>query len=286
MVLTFALVIAFGSSWGGIIIYVGVAIGLSLSTRAALVTLAAVALTTVAIGVAQGVSASSLAFVVFLTVALGVSMLGARRMFQLIVELREARDEVARLTASEQQSRFARDLHDVLGHNLSVIALKSQVARRTIEDDPKAAVAAVADIEGVARQSLKDVRELVAGYRQRSLAEELAVTDELLSAAGIELAVEQPPEIPDGVQGELLAWALREGTTNVIRHSHAFRCRITVTADTEHAGLQIDDDGCAAPGGDGSGLRGLRERLSEAGGTVQAGPLEGGGFRLAVLIPR
>ena len=272
--LTFAMVAAFGAPWGGVIIYLGVATGLSLPPRSAFFVLAAIAAGTIAVGVVVGASASRLAFAVFLTTALGVSMLGVRRMFHLIVELREARDEVARLTATEQQARFARDLHDVLGHNLSVIALKSQVARRTIERDPDTASAALTDIEAVARQSLSDVRDLVAGYRQRSLAEEVAVADELLGAAGIERAIDSPAEVPDGVAGELLAWALREGTTNVIRHSHAAHCRITVTLDDRYAGLQIEDDGRgSAPDTNGSGLRGLSERLAAAGGTVQAGPL-------------
>jgi two-component system sensor histidine kinase DesK len=284
---TFAMVVGFGSAWAGLLIYLGVATGLTLSGRAALVTLAGIAAFSVAYGVATGVSASDVAFVAFLTTALGVSMLGLRRMFQLIVELRAARDEVARLTAAEQQARFARDLHDVLGHNLSVIALKSQVARRTIDREPSTAVTAVIDIETVARQSLRDVRELVAGYRQRSLADEIAVADELLVAAGIQPLIQRPPEMPDGAPGELLAWALREGTTNVIRHSHATQCRVTVTVDERHASLEIEDDGQApAPNISGSGLRGLRERLSDAGGTVEAGPREGGGFRLAVNLPR
>jgi two-component system sensor histidine kinase DesK len=284
---TFAMVIAFGEPWGGVIIYLGVATGFSLPPRPALFTLAGIAAATIAVGVAIGVSASDLAFDVFLTTALGVSMLGVRTMFQLIVALRDARDEVARLTVAEQKARFARDLHDVLGHNLSVIALMSQVARRSIGHDPAAASAAVTDIEAVARRSLRDVRELVAGYRPPSLAEELAVADELLATAGIEPAIERPAEMPDGVVGELLAWALREGTTNVIRHSRATHCRIAVTVEDRHAGLQIDDDGPpSAIGGTGSGLRGLRERVAGAGGTLQAGPLEHGGFRLAVQLPR
>jgi two-component system sensor histidine kinase DesK len=285
--ITFAMVIAFGAAWGGVIIYLGVVTGLSLPPRAAIFVLPGIAAATIAVSVVVGVSASSVAFVVFLTTALGGEAIGLRRMFQLIIELRAAQDEIARLTVAEQQARFARDLHDVLGHNLSVIALKSQVARRTIERDPATASAAVADIEDVARQSLSDVRDLVAGYRQRSLTEEIAVADELLAAAGIESAIERPAEMPDGATGELLAWALREGTTNVIRHSHAAHCRITVTSDARHAGLQIEDDGSEpVHETNGSGLRGLRERLAAAGGTVEAEPLEDGGFRLAVLLPR
>ncbi len=291
---TFGMVIAFGPAWAGLIIYLGVATGWTLSNRAAAATLAGIAAAIIAAGVASGTGASELAFVVFLTTALGFSMLGIRHMVRVIVELHNAKDEIARLTASEERLRFARDLHDVLGHSLSVIALKSQVARRTMGQDPDAAANAIADIETVTRQSLADVRELVSGYRQRSLAEEMAAADELLLAAGIESVIDRPPELTDDTVDQLLAWALREGTTNVIRHSHASRCRITVATDEHEARLEIADDGNGggpdpAADGDpssGSGLRGLRERMGQVGGQIDAGPQAGGGFRLAVTVPR
>jgi two-component system sensor histidine kinase DesK len=286
IVVTFAMVAGFGTAWAGLIIYLGVATGATLPNRAALTTLGGIAAVTVAFGIASGTSASDLAFVVFLTTALGVTMLGVRRMFQLIVELRDARDEVARLTAAEQRLRFARDLHDVLGHNLSAIALKSQVARRTLRSDPAAAAAALEDVEAVAHQSLDDVRALVSGYRPLSLDEELAAADELLSAAGVQPVIERPAEVPRGRADELLAWAVREGATNMVRHSNAAHCRITVTVAGGEACLEMADDGTAANGNaGGSGLRGLRERMTEAGGELHAGPLEGGGFGLRVRVP-
>jgi two-component system sensor histidine kinase DesK len=286
IVCTFVVVMVFGAAWGGMIIYLGVATGASLPPRAALITLTGIAIATVAVGLVAGVSAGDLAFEVFLTSALGVTMLGARRMLQLIVELRDARDEVARLTAAEQRSRFARDLHDVLGHNLSVIALKTQVARRTLDSDRAAATNALNDAEAVARQSLQDVRLLVSGYRQRSLDDELAAADELLTAAGIRPVIQRPDHLPAGLADQLLAWALREGTTNVIRHSHASRCRITITVADHQARLEVFDDGAASStSGGGTGLQGLVERLRDAGGTVDAGPAPDGGFRLAARVP-
>ncbi|MBV8304683.1 MAG: sensor histidine kinase [Acidimicrobiia bacterium] len=282
---TFVMVAVFGESWGGLIIYLGVATGWTLATAPALLTLAGIAVTTVVIGVTSHYSASNVAFVVFLTSALGVTMLGVRRMLRLIGELEEARDEIARLSVAEERLRFSRDLHDVLGHNLSVIALKSQVARRTMADDPQAARAALADAESVAAQSLNDVRKLVSGYRQRSLTQELSVAQELLSAAGIEPSIEAPDQLPDGEANELLAWALREGTTNVIRHSRASRCSIAVSADGSEARLSITDDGRGPGGGGGSGLQGLEERMRVLGGQVEAGSAGAGGFRLAVTVP-
>jgi two-component system, NarL family, sensor histidine kinase DesK len=139
----------------------------------------------------------------------------------------------------------------------------------------------------VARQSLQDVRELVSGYRQRSLDQELAAADELLTAAGIKTAITRPDSLPGGRPGEVLAWAVREGTTNVIRHSQAGNCHIAVAVTDHHARLLIENDGMSTVvNGSGSGLRGLRERLAEAGGKVEAGPVAGLGFRLSVELPR
>jgi two-component system sensor histidine kinase DesK len=173
-----------------------------------------------------------------------------------------------------------------LGHNLSVIALKTQVARRTLDTDPAAATSALNDAEAVARQSLQDVRQLVSGYRQRSLGDELAAADELLTAAGIRPVIQRPDALPGGRAEELLAWALREGTTNVIRHSQASRCCITITEADDQAHLEVADDGASpsvAVGG--CGLQGLAERLRDAGGGLDAGPAPEGGFRLTAHVP-
>jgi two-component system sensor histidine kinase DesK len=283
--LTFTAILVFGPDWSGLTIYLGVAT-IILPDRPALLALTGITATTVVVDAIAGVSRSNIAFNAFLTAALGVAMLGVRRLFEMIADLRDARDEIARLTVAEQRSRFARDLHDVLGHNLSVIALKSQVARRTITTDPDVATAAIDDVETVARQSLRDVRELVSGYRQRPLDQELDVASELLTSAGIDPLIERPAELPEPPADELLAWALREGTTNVLRHSRAGRCRITLDTGDGEARLEIVDDGTpTVESANGSGLRGLRERLAAAGGTLDAGPTDGGGFRLAVRVP-
>jgi len=284
---TLAMVVLFGVPWGGIIIYLGVAIGSTLRPRSVVVTLAALATFTTAWGLAAGAGLSNIAFEAFLTTALGVTMLAFRRLLQLVIDLEQARDEVARLTAAEERLRFSRDLHDVLGHNLSVVALKAQVARRTMASDHEAASAALADVETVARQSLSDVRQLVTGYRQQSLAEELAGAQELLEAAGITSHIARPANLPEGEINHLLAWAVREGTINVIRHSRASRCQITVAGDEASSWLEIVDDGTrrqASPDA-GSGLRGLSERMERAGGRLEAGCRETGGFRLAVRLP-
>ena len=146
-------------------------------------------------------------------------------------ELQAARRELARLAVAEERARIARDLHDTLGHSLSVIALKSELARRVLPDDPERAAAEIGDVERVAREALASVRDTVSGYRQPTLAMELAGAREALTAAGIDGDVEPAP---DGLPREVdavLGWAVREGVTNVLRHSDAARAHIRVIVD-------------------------------------------------------
>ncbi|MBJ7609044.1 MAG: hypothetical protein JF887_06390 [Candidatus Dormibacteraeota bacterium] len=210
-----------------------------------------------------------------------------RRLLLLLVDLRTAREEVARLAVSEERLRFSRDLHDVLGHSLSVIALKTQVARRLMGPDPQAAEAALSDVERVAHESLASVREMVTGYRQRSLDDELRSAEEVLGAAGITLEIAGGSTTLAAESDGLLAWAVREGVTNVLRHSRAHHCRIAIVLDDSAVRLDMSDDGVGADGHTGgTGLRGLRERMAEAGGALDTGPgPDGGGFALRVRLP-
>jgi two-component system sensor histidine kinase DesK len=207
--------------------------------------------------------------------------------------LRAARQELADLAVAEERSRIARDLHDTLGHSLSVIALKSELARRVLPEDPRRADAELADVERVAREALASVRETVSGYRQPSLAIELAGARAALAAAGIAGDVEPAPDgLPRDVDA-MLGWAVREGVTNVLRHSEATTALIRVIADGPTRAVEVVDDGRGAPpGGDeapsghpGVGLVGLRERAARLGGSVEAGPLPDRGFRLRVSVP-
>jgi two-component system, NarL family, sensor histidine kinase DesK len=205
-----------------------------------------------------------------------------------VEELRSAREELARMAVNEERLRFARDLHDLLGHSLSLITLKSELAGRLLPEEPEKAETEVHDIEEVARQALGEVREAVAGYRSPTLDEELAGAAEMLGAAGIDFELENeagllPREI-DGV----LAWAVREGTTNVIRHSQARNCHILLAREDGMVYATITDDGRGETdqGTSGSGLPGLAERVATfSDGEFDAGPLPEGGFRLRVELP-
>jgi two-component system sensor histidine kinase DesK len=155
-----------------------------------------------------------------------------------------------------------------------------------LSGDPERAAAEMRDVERVAREALREVRETVTGYRQPTLASELAGARAALAAAGIECRVEEDAgAIPTDLES-VLAWTVREGVTNVIRHSRATRCDIRITRTDGRVAVEIDDDGRGlAPADQGSGLRGLAERVAARGGTADAKPLPERGFRLRVTVP-
>jgi two-component system sensor histidine kinase DesK len=206
------------------------------------------------------------------------------RLFAAIRELRDTREELARTAVSEERLRFARDLHDLLGHTLSVMVIKAQAVRKLIPRDGGLAAEQAADIETIGRDALRQVRLAVTGYRGRGLAAEIDGARTALRDAGIDLLVRQDgTPLPDEA-GALLGWAVREGVTNVIRHSGAGRCEIAVTGG-DSAVLSVRDDGRGGPPVKGNGLHGLTERITGAGGALEAGPIERGGYLLTVTLP-
>src|ERR1700722_18234851 len=158
-------------------------------------------------------------------------------------ELADARAELAHAAVAAERERFARDLHDLLGHSLSVIAIKAELAGRLLPGSPERAAVEVGEVEGVARQALSEVRQAVSGYRQPTLAGELEGARVALSAAGIDASIDREPVSLDPEVEAVLAWTVREGATNVIRHSGAKRCSVTVRASDGDAGVEVVDDG-------------------------------------------
>ena len=288
---TIPITVTFGGNWVGGIIYVSVATGTVLPSRQAYPAVVALALVQVLLVWRDGLSVLANWDLYLLTLGLGLMMVFWRRLITLVIELHEAREEVARLAVSDERLRIARDLHDVLGHSLSVITLKAQVARRTMDSDRDGAREAIAHVEQVSRDSLRELREMVSGYREQSLGGELRGAAEVLAAAGIELEVQQTVEhIPKAADGAI-AWAVREGVSNVLRHSHAKRCHITISEGSDGVRFEMFDDGVGARDGTGEspgsghGLRGLRERMAKLSGTLDAGAVPGGGFRIAASLP-
>ncbi|GLX93650.1 histidine kinase [Herbidospora sp. NBRC 101105] len=209
------------------------------------------------------------------------------QLWDTIAELRATRKELARVAVSEERLRFSRDLHDLLGHTLSVMVVKAEAVRRLAPRDGAAAARQAADIEEIGRQALTQVRAAVTGYRGRGLDAELSSARDALAAAGIELTVRGPGSPLTPETDALLGWAVREGVTNVIRHSTARTCAITlVVGDGDGAELTVADDGAGVTGtASGNGLGGLRERVEAAGGRFTAGNVPAGGFRLTVGVP-
>ncbi|MFG3012282.1 sensor histidine kinase [Streptomyces cinerochromogenes] len=211
---------------------------------------------------------------------------------EAVRELRAAREELARRAVEQERLRFSRDLHDLLGHTLSVVVVKSEAARRLAPRDMDAALAQISDIESVGRQALTEIREAVTGYREGSLATELTRARSALNAASVRAVVRQSGAPLDPQTEALLGWVVREAVTNVVRHSRANRCEITVTGATERVRLTVTDDGTGAGTGTGTGggvggtgLKGLAERLAAAGGSLTAGPGPRGGFTVTADLP-
>ncbi|MFH9405004.1 sensor histidine kinase [Streptomyces sp. NPDC017638] len=288
-VLATVLACTLGSAWLGLFVYLAVAFGATLPLRAAYWAVPASALVMYLIGLRSDEKQAR--GLVVLALLIGFAMTGVGQLVRTTIELRKARATVAHLAANEERLRLARDLHDLLGHSLSLITLKSELAGRMLPGHPEQAARQVADIEQVSRQALVDVREAVTGYRRPRLAAELAGAQVALAAAEVVAEVPADPDLA-GVPEEAesaLAWALREAVTNVVRHSGADRCAVRLlrreTLDGPVLELTVEDNGSGGSGkGPGNGLTGLTERLEKAGGTLRAGRVKQG-FRLVARVP-
>ncbi|MEV8389915.1 MULTISPECIES: sensor histidine kinase [unclassified Streptomyces] len=307
--MTFGLGAAYGGSWLLFLPLFGLSCGSVLRGRA--LALVGIPLTVAAAGVAayhDGWGAVGVAYGTFISMMVTAAIL---TLSETVVELRDTRQELARSAVERERLRFSRDLHDLLGHTLSVIVVKAEAARRVAPRDLAAALEQVSDIESVGRQALTEVREAVSGYREGSLATDLDRARSALAAAGIEPVVRQSgPPLEPGTE-VLLGWVVREAVTNVVRHSAATRCLITVDGSPERVRLTVTDDGAGAavrtgagraagaagaaedsvPYG-GTGLKGLTERLAAAGGSLEAGRVTGAsadapgqGFRVTAVLP-
>ncbi len=208
-------------------------------------------------------------------------MAGVMQVIRSNQALAEARAELARLAAENERIRIARDLHDLLGHSLTTITVKAGLARRLGLADPAGAVDQITEVEELCRRVLADVRAAVSGYREVTLASELARGRELLRASGITAHLPTATDVAGPEHQQLFGWAVREGLTNVIRHARARSCQVRVSASC----VEIIDDGQGSAAAPGNGLRGLRERAAAVGGGVDAGPVQPAGWRLRVWVP-
>jgi two-component system sensor histidine kinase DesK len=276
-----------GLAWGTLPMLMAIAVGAAVRSLWAPALVVVVSVAAVLVVHAQGTHWDAAVLGTGLTVLLGglltfvLCWLGS-----VVGELTRTREELARSAVAAERIRFSRDLHDLLGHTLSVMVVKAQAARRTAGTDPVESARQASDIEAIGREALTQVREAVQGYRRTTLDAELDAAVGALRAAGIEAELVRDGAAVTPVQEELLAWVVREGTTNVIRHAGARRATITTRGDGYGALVSIEDDGTGAGSGAGlgSGLPGLRERLRQSGGTLEATG-DASGFRLTALVP-
>jgi two-component system sensor histidine kinase DesK len=233
-------------------------------------------------------------------VFIGFAMIGLRKQFELTAELTMARDQVAQLAASEERLRLARDMHDLTGQSLSIITLKSELAARLLGRLPGSAERdrvqdEIEQVAAVSRQTLRDIREAISGYRRPTLAVEVITARTALASAGIAARDEADLTVLSGTfdpdAEAALAWCLREAVTNVVRHSGAENCWISLTRRSGTMSLAVRDDGTGLAGTasprerTGSGLHGMSERLSAVGGTLELRPDLRPGFSLTAAVP-
>ncbi len=304
--LAFALSLGVGPDWVQLFYYVAACVGGCLPTPWAIRGIIALDIL-VSLGIlARGYGFSMLFTTVFLMSVIGIVVIGFVNSAITSRQLRAAREEIAYLAVAAERLRIARDLHDLLGHSLSLIALKSELAKRLAEVAPERAAREISDIERAAREALQEVREAVTGYRQPTLASELREARSLLAAAGIAYHDDIDEQVNPALSPALeaaLSWTVREGVTNVIRHSRARRCDIQIRREGTMVRVEIFND-CANRSGSapaitseriaralsngsngGNGLRGLNERVTALGGCCENGPSDDGGYRLAVSVP-
>ena len=197
--------------------------------------------------------------------------------------LRLEQERVEEMAKVAERERISRDLHDLLGHTLSVIVLKSELASKLADHDPGRAIDEIRDVERISRDALTEVRRAVQGYRARGFSGELAAGQAALAAAGVHLAADVSAEpLPPAVE-TTFALVLRESLTNVVRHAHATTCRTSLDVSDAGARLVIEDDGVGGAVKEGSGLAGMRERLEQMGGALIVS--SGSGLRVEATLP-
>ena len=199
-------------------------------------------------------------------------------------KLRKANDEIEHLAKVAERERIARDLHDVLGHTLSVITLKSELAGKLIDRDPQRAGKEIREVEEISRQALSDVRDAIRGYRSKGLVAELAQAKSTLETAGVAVRYDASTTVKlPAMQESVLTMAVREAVTNVVRHAQARTCTLRLEQRNGSCHLEIQDDGRGGFQNEGNGLRGMRERVEMLGGTLTLNSHPG--TKLAITVP-
>ena len=219
------------------------------------------------------------------TLVVGLLVHVERQRHRKDAQLRLSQEEVRRLATTAERERIGRDLHDLLGHTLSLVALKADLAGRLLDSDPRAARREIGELGQVARDALAQVRRAVTGIRAAELAAELAAAKVLLEGEGVSLSVDAHTDDLPPAQETVLALCVREAVTNIHRHARACAVRISLCRQAQHWRLQVEDDGRGGAIRPGNGLAGMRERLQALGGSLSIEPASPRGTRLAAELP-
>ncbi|WP_449486184.1 sensor histidine kinase [Streptomyces avidinii] len=289
-VLTFLPVIWLDLAWGSVAGPLCASVLLLAPPRIAWPAFGGITLVVLLWAVSKGGTVLDDAYMAISTALTGLVVYGLTRLTDLVKEVHEARAKMARMAVNQERLRFARDLHDLLGYSLSAISLKCELITRLVVNNPERARDEVASVLGVSRQALADVRMVASGYRDMSLASEAESVVGVMAAADVRAEVDIDCGRLHPLVDTVLATALREGVTNILRHSKVQSCIIRATVDGETVELVLENDGVDAIGlsdsGDrGSGLGNLDARLTAIGGVLSAGLQSRGRFRLTARAP-
>lgn len=248
--------------------------------------IAVYAIVTVAVlleGFLLHLSAWSYGFAAVFSLVIGFGNMVAAQRMRSGRKLGLAYEEIAHLAKVAERERIARDLHDVLGHTLSVVVLKSELAGKLMDRDPLRARAEIGEVETIARKALMEVREAIRGYRAEGLAVEITRAQKTLEAAGVTLECSKnPPQLPP-TEETVLSLIVREAVTNIVRHAQASHCLLDIQANPTGTALVVADDGRGGVRQEGNGLRGMRERVESLGGTLRIE--SAAGTKLVIEIP-
>jgi two-component system sensor histidine kinase DesK len=218
-----------------------------------------------------------------LAAAVGGSNIYFAQRNRALAKLRMANEEIEHLATVAERERIARDLHDVLGHTLSVIILKSELAGKLMDRDPQRAGNEIREVEQISRQALSEVRDAIRGYRSQGLPAELAKAKATLETAGVSVKCEAAKLTLPAVHESVLSMAVREAVTNVVRHAQARNCSMRLVQRNGSCHLEIEDDGRGGAHAEGNGLRGMRERVELLGGTLTRDSQSG--TRITINLP-
>jgi two-component system, NarL family, sensor histidine kinase DesK len=228
-------------------------------------------------------SAWSWGICAFFAIAVGAGNLVAAQRMRANRRLDLAQEQIAHLAKLAERERIARDLHDVLGHTLSLVVLKAELAGKIMDRDPRRARIEIGEVEQIARAALGEVREAIRGYRANGLAAEIDRARKTLDAAGVTLECGANPPQLAAAEETVLSLIVREAVTNIVRHAQASHCRLEFAANASGTALIVEDDGRGGVREEGNGLRGMRERVESVGGSLSIESAQG--TRLVVELP-